>query len=393
VYQGDVQVILDGLAAELGAPVSLDDLDLRLLGHTTHNVVDDVRSFVIMHRYLPTGVREWFEQWGIRQAHGPVRTPADTAIGAYERWCVPVRYRERLLAYIWVLDAGTIAEGDLGPAIEAANHIGALIYRRRLSAQVDADLLRLLLVPNPENESAAAEARALGTFAPKGPVAVVVLAALGGDPDEATLSDLELAVQRAAEQPTANRALAGTLSGFGVVLVALRDRDDLVVARRLAEKTRVLAANINRDLETVAAVGGATELESASQSYAQARRVLRLVRAVPDLGPVATWDSLGVFRVLALLPIRDVEGSVIDPRVRELLSDDGLAETAEIFLDTAGNIQQTAARLYIHRTTLYQRLDRIDALYALDLRNSGDHRLITHLGLKQARVMRGDGPL
>jgi len=50
--------------------------------------------------------------------------------------------------------------------------------------------------------------------------------------------------------------------------------------------------------------------------------------------------------------------------------------TAETFLDLAGDVQATAARLFVHRTTLYQRLDRIDQLYKLDLRRSGDHRLI-----------------
>ncbi len=50
--------------------------------------------------------------------------------------------------------------------------------------------------------------------------------------------------------------------------------------------------------------------------------------------------------------------------------------TAETFLDLAGDVQAPAARLFVHRTTLYQRLDRIDQLYKLDLRRSGDHRLI-----------------
>jgi GAF domain-containing protein len=390
---GDVQAILDCLAAELRVPVSLDDRDLRLLAHTAHDVIDDVRQYAIMHRHLQAHVRAWFEQWGIRGAQGPLRTPADPRIGVHERWCVPMWYGGRHLGYIWVLDAGTMTEAELGPAIEAANQIGAVIYRRRLSAQVDADLLRLLLVPNPENEAAAAEARALGTFAPNGPVAVIVLATTGANADEVIANDLELAVQRAAEQPGTAGALAGAISGLGVLLVALRSRGDLAPVMHLAEKARVLAGHIDHGVETVAGVGGATELESASQSYAQARRALRLVRAVPDLGPVAAWDSLGVFRVLALLPMREAEGSVIDPRVRDLLRDDGLASTAETFLDTAGSVQETAARLYIHRTTLYQRLDRIEAQYRLDLRSRGDHRLITHLGLKQARVVRGDGAI
>jgi sugar diacid utilization regulator len=243
-------------------------------------------------------------------------------------------------------------------------------------------------IPKTKTRRRRHEARALGTFTHNGPVAVIVSAPLNDEPDEAALSDLELAIQRAAEQIASPAALSGMISGHGVLLVPLRNREDSSASRRLAEKARQLATHINHDLELVAAVGGATELETANQSYAEARRVLRLVQAVPDLGPVATWDDLGVFRVLALLPKSDLEGGFLDPRVRELLRDDGLTRTAETFLDAAGNVQKTAARLYVHRTTLYQRLDRINALYKLDLRNSGDHRLITHLGLKQARVVK-----
>jgi hypothetical protein len=107
---------------------------------------------------------------------------------------------------------------------------------------------------------------------------------------------------------------------------------------------------------------------------------------MPDLGPVVAWPDLGVFRALALLPPEDFGTSVLDPRVRELLANEELTATAETFLDLAGNVQETATRLYVHRTTLYQRLDRIATLYELDLRRSGDHRLIAHLGLKLARV-------
>jgi sugar diacid utilization regulator len=135
-----------------------------------------------------------------------------------------------------------------------------------------------------------------------------------------------------------------------------------------------------------AAGGGAADLQNASHSYAEARRALRMARAMPDLGPVVAWDELGVFRALALLPLDDLEHGVLDPRVRQLLANEELAATAETFLDLAGNVQETASRLYIHRATLYQRLDRIATLYKLDLRRNGDHRLLTHLGLKLAKV-------
>jgi PucR-like helix-turn-helix protein/diguanylate cyclase with GGDEF domain len=388
VSEADVQALLDGLAADLGAAIVLEDVDFRLLAHTDHDsVIDDVRHSTIMGRRATAEVRTWFEQWGIRESEAPVRTPSCEKLGAMQRWCVPVRFRKTLLGYVWVLDDGAVGDGDLGPGIDAAEQIGAILYRRRLSTQVHTDLLRLLLIPNEENAHVAAEARALGIHTHPGPIAVVVAGAPNGHEfGPASLSDLALAARRAAEQASPETVLSGVVSDLGVVLAPLSTRDDVAAARRLAEQLCRIMASVGHGLELVAAIGAGTDLEHASHSYAEARRTLRMVRAMPDLGPVVAWDDLGVFRALALLPPDDIEHEVLDPRVRRLLENGELASTAETFLDLAGNVQETAARLYVHRATLYQRLDRILGLYKLDLRRNGEHRLLTHLGLKLAKV-------
>jgi PucR C-terminal helix-turn-helix domain/GGDEF-like domain len=389
VSEADLQALCDGLAAELGAAVSLVDLEERLLAHTAHDdvAVDEVRLWGIIHRRLTPEMRAWFDQWGYRESPGPMRTPADKKLGILERWCVPVRFRGAALGFVWLIfGRRKVNEADLAPAVEAANQIGALLYRRRLLHQVDTDLLRLLLIPNPENERVATEARALGTFAHTGPIAVVVAGSPDGEDLSSTaLSDLTLAVQRAGEQASPDAALGGMILGLGILLAPLRKKDDLTPAVRVAERVRHLAAHIS-ELDVLVAIGGATELENASHSYAEARRALRMARAMPDLRPIVTWDDLGVFRALSLVPPEEAENGAIDPRVRQLLADESLATTAETFLNLAGDVQRTAAELYVHRTTLYQRLDRIAALYKLDLRRNGDHRLIAHLGLKIARM-------
>jgi sugar diacid utilization regulator len=207
-------------------------------------------------------------------------------------------------------------------------------------------------------------------------------------PDPETNSVVAATIQRAVEQASPPDVLSDVISGLGVLLAPLRNPDDLTPARVLAEKVLRLVAHMSPDLEMLAAIGGAAELERASHSFTQARRTLNAVSAMPDLGPIASWDELGVFRALVLVAPSEAENGAIDPRIRQLLNDAPLAETAETFLDLAGNVQKTAARLFVHRTTLYQRLDRITELYKLDLRRSGDDRLIAHLGFKLARVAR-----
>ncbi|WP_162252589.1 PucR family transcriptional regulator, partial [Streptomyces griseoruber] len=59
--------------------------------------------------------------------------------------------------------------------------------------------------------------------------------------------------------------------------------------------------------------------------------------------------------------------------------------TAEVFLDCAGQASRTAARLGIHRQTLYYRLSRVEQLTGLDLAD-GEDRLLLHMTLKAARL-------
>lgn len=387
----DLQTLVDGIAADLDVAISLVGPDEYLLVHSAHDnaVVDDVRRMSIMHRRMAPEQRTWFEQWGYRDATGPVHTPADKRLGVLERWCVPIRFRGSSLGFLWLIGHHEITEEELAPAVEASKQIAALLYRQRLLTQVDTDLLRLVLLPHPEGAGAIGEVRLLRTYAQDDPIAVVVIGTASDDelrPE--ALNDLTVAVQRAGSRAPRGPVLCGVISGLGILLAPLRISDDLTPAKRLAENASRLAAHLADDRGIIAAVGSPAPLERASESYTAARRTFQIMQAIPDLGPLATWEGLGVFRALALIPREDAQHDAVDPRVRELLDDEGLADTAGTFLDLAGDVQRTAAQMFIHRTTLYQRLDRIAALYKLDLRRNGDHRLITHLGLKLARLDR-----
>lgn len=385
----DLQTLVDGIAADLDAAISLVGPDEYLLVHSAHDnaVVDDVRRMSIMHRRMSLEQRTWFEQWGYRDATRPVHTPADTRLGVLERWCVPVRFRGSSLGFLWLIGHHEITEEELAPAVEASHQIAALLYRQRLLTQVDTDLLRLVLLPHPEGEGAIGEVRLLRTYAQDEPIAVVAVGIASDDElSPEALNDLTVAVQRAGSRAPRGPVLCGVISGLGILLAPLRAGDDLTPAKRLAENASRLAAHLADDRGIIAAIGSPAPLERASESYAAARRTFQIMQAIPDLGPLAAWEELGVFRALALIAGEGAQHDAVDPRVRQLLDDEGLADTAETFLDLAGDVQRTAAQMFIHRTTLYQRLDRIAALYKLDLRHNGDHRLIVHLGLKLARL-------
>ena len=88
------------------------------------------------------------------------------------------------------------------------------------------------------------------------------------------------------------------------------------------------------------------------------------------------WETLGPLQLLAPLA-----GAPVPEALARLLPHPELVETLEAYLDRAGDAQAAAAALFIHRTTLYHRLRRIERIAGVDL-HDGDDRLLLHMALR-----------
>src|SRR5262249_60876640 len=124
-------------------------------------------------------------------------------------------------------------------------------------------------------------------------------------------------------------------------------------------------------------------LRAAPRSDRRALAALR-VAAGEDSG-VARWGELRAARLLTALP-----GTALDdipPGLRHLLNGghDQLVHTLETYLDHAGDVKATAAALWLHRTSLYYRLRRIEGLAGAGLSRRRD-RLPCHVALRLTRL-------
>jgi DNA-binding PucR family transcriptional regulator len=130
------------------------------------------------------------------------------------------------------------------------------------------------------------------------------------------------------------------------------------------------------------------DLLDARRSYEEARRTAQVCQQVQVLAEVTPVEALGVYELLVQVS-EEVLQSMLHPGLRTLIEQqaqtDSLVQTLEAFLDSAGDVRSASERLFVHRTSLYYRLRRIQELTGLDLSN-GDDRLIAHLGLKIARL-------
>lgn len=378
----EIQGLLEALAADLGSSLVLDDADQHLIAHTGHDgTSDEVRRESILGRGAQPDVRQWFEQWGIRDAVAPIRTPADPTLRIRARWCLPVRHRGELLGLVSAFDDGQVSDGALVAAMAIAEQLAAVLFRRRLAERTDAELVRHLI-------SHVASSDDISDAYPRaGRIAVVVIGYDDTvDPDASRLADLASATRLATDAFPRGTAPSGEIGGLVAAIVPINPHADMRQARRLAETVTRSANATSRSAPVSAGISSGAIASSASVAYAQARRALRVARRIERFNRVAAWDELGAYGALTMILSNGNQDDAIDPRVRVLQGHDELARTAEAFLDRAGDAQATAAHLVIHRATLYQRLNRIEHLCDLDLQRSGDDRLAAHVGLRLLRL-------
>jgi len=382
----EIQVLLESLSADLGSSLVLDDAEQHLIAYTGHDgSLDEVRRESILGRGAQPAVRRWFEQWGIRDAVAPVRTPADVGAGVRARWCIPVRHRGELFGFVSAFDDDQLDDAVLDGAMETAEQLAAVLFRRRLAERTDAELVRHLIHrTGPADDPGDAYPR-------RGHIAVVLIG-VNEEPDRdgRMLTDLAVAIRRAADAFPLGTAPSGEIGGLIAAIVPLHRSSDTEPATQLAE-TVVGSVSRSSSHSAISAgiSSGSCSASTAAAAYAEARRALKVARCVPRFSPIAAWNDIGAYRTLVAIPQVIGDNGAIDPRVLVLHRHPELVRTAEVFLDRAGDAQSTAEHLVIHRSTLYQRLSRIDQLCNLDLHRSGEDRLVTHIGLRLLRLAPG----
>jgi hypothetical protein len=353
-----LQPAVDDLAHRIGRPVLLEDHAQSVLAYSTQNgPMDDVRRDSILRRHTAGEVRQHFRAAGIFEARGPLRIPASGEV--LPRVCVPVRHRDRLLGFLWLIDEPPMPSPAVAEATSTAADLALTLLHEALAADLTtqrelAAVSGVLLGDDPTGAQVLVEESGFP------PLPVTVLVVRG--PRETLESCLLVARQRF---PSRHLVRAD----HGVLLCAGR------IA--LSEVPALFP-------DAVVGVGDPRpSLAQAAASYAEALHASAVAERVPAMGPVATWSSLGVYRMLAHVP-----ADAIHPGVAALLASAEhvpLLETLETYLDSAGSAVETSSALRLHRTSLYYRLQRVESLTGTNLKDGND-RLQLHLSLKLARL-------
>lgn len=396
---GTLQQVVDALAATLGRSVAIDDTRLRLLAASRHfGDEDGVRMQSLLNRELPPANRAHVFSCGIAEWTGPGVLEASPEFESSQRICIPVRHLGILFGYLWLIDAqATLAPSGLAAAEDAATDAAMALYREMLlherADSRSGALMRDLLCSDLGIRVRAGEEIRRDHLLADARHAVVLVSEVSTGRDVPS-SDVHQVVRAAAE--TSARALPPAallhlVDGPRLVLLATSPAPwaDGALSQHARQNSRRITDALGAATRVRVGVGSTQPtLEQAWTSYDQAHQALRAGRVLESLGDVVEWDRLGVFGALLRLPPEDLGPAHYPPPLVQLLDADRsgkLVATLEAYLDEAGDAVRTAARLQLHRTTLYYRLGKVEEVAGVDL-GSGADRLTLHLGIKLARL-------
>ena len=118
----------------------------------------------------------------------------------------------------------------------------------------------------------------------------------------------------------------------------------------------------------------AKNLRDVSSSYREARLALEIGKVFDSEKEIINYESLGIGRLIYQLPVKLCQmflDEVFKHGSMDKLDQETLM-TIQKFFDNSLNISETSRKLFIHRNTLVYRLDKIQKLTGLDLREFDD---------------------
>lgn len=318
---------------------------------------------------------------------------------------VPVRAGPDVLGLLAVgVDEKTVDSPGRRRALEHGSTVLALeLAKERAAAEVErrlrGDLVEEVLAGGLEGDEAervARQAERLGHRLPQRAWVMVL------EPDD---DETESALAAPGRQDRLDAALSGIVrsrlpdaltlvrSSSAVFLVPDEIAPDLAAIEKLAAQILAGAAAVMKPGSASVGIGNlANSVGELARSHLEARQALRLTRRAGGRGRVASYRSLGAFRLLLEVQSPEALRRFVDELLGTLLKyaqsrDTPLLETLEA-LSAARWVRRAAARsLGIHINSMSYRVERIQALTGLQL-DDPETRVAISIALR-ARTMLG----
>ncbi len=159
-----------------------------------------------------------------------------------------------------------------------------------------------------------------------------------------------------------------------VLIKELKDKND---AKEIDRTAKAIIDTLNTELMVKAQIGIGSIVDSVwdiGRSYKEAQTALQIGSIFESDKAIINYDNLGIGRLIFQLPTtmcRLFMKEVFKKGPFEALDQETLM-TIQKFFENNLNVSETSRQLYVHRNTLVYRLDKIQKITGLDLRNFDD---------------------
>lgn len=175
--------------------------------------------------------------------------------------------------------------------------------------------------------------------------------------------------------PKKTRDFVTAVDEKSIILVKeLKDKDDKNEVENMAKTIYDTLVSESMSNVYIAIGTVVNDLKNVSSSYKEAKMALEVGKIFEEARRIVNYNSLGIGRLIYQLPT-----NLCKLFVKEVLQevtmdqfDDETLSTVLKFFENNLNVSETSRQLYIHRNTLVYRLDKLQKLTGLDLRNFDD---------------------
>lgn len=278
--------------------------------------------------------------------------------------------------------AHTVGDAQLRALEHGTTVLAMELARLRSLAETELRLRRDLVeevLSGTDEESALRRAQALG-YDLERPHRVVLVEGRGRDGDEDAFLH---ATRRAARDEPVGSLVSSR--GRSVVVLASHDAD-------WEHYRRAVLRELGGGRCRIGVGGSCTRVEDFPRSLRQAELALKVQHATAGDDQATVFEELGVYQLLAEADDPEAVEAYARRWLGALLRYDEehdyeLVDTLRAYLECGGNYEDTATRLFIHRSTLKYRLKRIREISGLDL-SDPDTRFNLHLATRTWTTIR-----
>lgn len=175
--------------------------------------------------------------------------------------------------------------------------------------------------------------------------------------------------------PAKTKEFVTAVDESSIILVKeLREKETMEEIEKIAKTISDTFTNEVKCKAYIAIGTVVNDLKDVSRSYKEAKMALEVGKIFENDKHIVNYERLGIGRLIYQLPLplcRMFIKEVLHGLTIEDFDDETLA-TVNKFFENNLNVSETSRQLYIHRNTLVYRLDKLQKMTGLDLRNFDD---------------------